>query len=630
MPAAKGASQDPAAFARHQARAARYPRAFRLQLTLLAVAGDAALTAAIVLPWALPIAFGALFFNVELFYWVGGGATLFLAWVFRPSFRLEGRELRKEDAPVLFADIDELRQKLGVARGIRILLDDSLNAGAVETRGYFGLLGTRRTLLLGIPLLLALSRQDVLAVIAHELGHFSRRHGLLGHWLYRARVGWIEFGEFVTESDSAFDRAAAWYARHFLAYFGPRSFVLSRQCEYEADADAAAVAGAANIAHALARIAVVDAYRQGEFARDMATWQRLSPRPPQDFHERFGALVRELPQERAAQWLEEALRAPSSWQDTHPGLAERLRALRRKPTLAASCGDAGATFFRDRWPSLLAEFSAAWALRERGAWLLEHAWLTVVAQPFLDASPAEVAAMDPAASLARGRVLRILQPAEGLRALQELCARHPQCAAGKFAFAAALLAEGDATGCAMLEELARSNLPLRLPAFERIAAFYARRGDDANAERWETWRQQAYRRQADAVAQVLAQVEAGVMKSSALQGPARHALAVATRLDPSIAGAWLIEDRVDVRLAESKPPVPLTVQVLVLRVDAGETARVNEQESQIAERYRRFMQRLLAPDVVPAVLTYFTTETLPASLAENPGLRLDAAKPAES
>ena len=111
--------------------------------------------------------------------------------------------------------------------------DAELNASAAETRGLFGVLGTRRVLTLGVPLLGTLSREELMAVIAHEYGHFSRRHGRLGHWLYRARVGWLRYAEHVDESDSTFYRAAAWYAARFVPYFSARSFVHSRQCEYE-------------------------------------------------------------------------------------------------------------------------------------------------------------------------------------------------------------------------------------------------------------------------------------------------------------------------------------------------------------------------------------------------------------
>src|SRR6185295_19361664 len=177
-------------------------------------------------------------YATPMLIWLGVAAIAFFIWVFRPTFSLPDREL-KEPVPKLHAELGALKKKLRVPGHMKIYLDDRLNAAAMQTRGYFGVVGTRSGLILGVPLLLALSREQVLAVVAHEFGHFSRRHGLLGQWLYRARAGWIEYTKQVQQSDSVLDVAAAALAEEFLPYFSARSFVESRQCEYEADADAA-------------------------------------------------------------------------------------------------------------------------------------------------------------------------------------------------------------------------------------------------------------------------------------------------------------------------------------------------------------------------------------------------------
>ena len=244
-----------------QRKAAQNPRAYRRRLAVLAVAGDIALTAIqVILPLAALVLFGVLNALVllgglptipVLFYWVGAAALIFLVWLVRPTVRWDGRELTAQQAPDLHEAIIELRRRLQVPGRMHVFLDDSFNAGAAESRGFLGLFGTRFALTLGVPLLAALSGDQVLAVIAHELGHFSRRHGRLGHWLYRARVGWIDYARQVEESDSPFDRAAAWYSSRFVPFFSIHCFVHSRQCEYEADADAALAVGGERVAGAL-------------------------------------------------------------------------------------------------------------------------------------------------------------------------------------------------------------------------------------------------------------------------------------------------------------------------------------------------------------------------------------------
>src|SRR5262245_9545564 len=135
-------SQDPAIIDRLQREALGNPRAYRLRLALLAIAGDIALTVAQVLPLAAPIIFGVLLVNRWPFYWLGAATLVFLAWLLRPTFRFEGREVKADEAPRLHKDIAALRKTLDVDRRLRVYLDDSFNASAAETRGLFGRFGT--------------------------------------------------------------------------------------------------------------------------------------------------------------------------------------------------------------------------------------------------------------------------------------------------------------------------------------------------------------------------------------------------------------------------------------------------------------------------------------------------------
>ncbi len=388
MAAATKVAQDPEIIARLQSEAARNPGAYRLRLALIAIAGDLALMVTRVLPWAAPIIIGVLLINLKLYYWLGGAAILFLIWMLRPGFRFSGRELTAEEAPELFREIAGLKRKLRVPGRMRIYLDGSLNASAAESRGLFGVLGTQSALTLGVPLLIALDREQVLAVVAHEFGHFSRRHGRLGTWLYRARVGWMQYAEQVDDSDSSFDRAAAWYARQFVPFFSARSLVHSRQCEYEADADAALACGSSCVAAALARIAVLARLWDEHLPRRIAGWQLDMPTPPADFHERFERVSRECPASDQQALLDKELRAPSGWLDTHPSLSERLASLKEAPRLAAAADCAGERLLGDAWPKVLAEFNAKWSRDARSGWLLDHLRLKHVTHALLAAGPA--------------------------------------------------------------------------------------------------------------------------------------------------------------------------------------------------------------------------------------------------
>ena len=55
--------------------------------------------------------------------------------------------------------------------------------------------------------------------------------------------------------------------------------------------------------------------------------------------------------------MDEAMRMPSSWLDTHPSLSERLASARQEPRLGEGVRSAGEELFGNAWTALLAEFN---------------------------------------------------------------------------------------------------------------------------------------------------------------------------------------------------------------------------------------------------------------------------------
>ena len=114
MAASTRIAPNPALIARLQSEAARHPTIYRWRLVALAIAGDVALTTVQVIFIAMPILVGMVFVNNRYIYWLGAGAIVLLIWLVRPTYRLQGRELKRDEAPKLFSEIDALRKKLQV------------------------------------------------------------------------------------------------------------------------------------------------------------------------------------------------------------------------------------------------------------------------------------------------------------------------------------------------------------------------------------------------------------------------------------------------------------------------------------------------------------------------------------
>lgn len=602
-----------AQIARLEAEAARHPVAYRWRLGAVAIAGDILLTGAQIAPWALPIAGGVLVVNHPFFYWLGAAALVLFVYLVRPGLRLRGRELTQREAPKLFAEMDALRDKLQVRGRMDVMLDDSFNAGALETRGLFGLVGTRRVLILGIPLLAALTREQVLAVIAHEFGHFSRRHGRLGHWLYRARVGWIEFSHQLEQSDLALDRAAAWCAELLVPYFSRLSFVHSRRCEYEADADAAAATGSGAFAQALTGVAVGARLWEEGFPTALARLRLNAAAAPVDFYERFASAAGTWPTPELEKWRAEALREPPSWLDTHPRLAERLAALGEVAKPEVSSGGAGSELLGETWPIVLGEFNAAWREGAQWEWAFEHLRFKHLLAPLLAGDAAAMAQWPHQDLLARAKALRAISPAEGLAELRQLHERNPGEAAITLAYGAALLIEKDPAGVPLLEGLVLDQPAFRVPVYLRLANYYSRSDDEAS-KRWLTRLDGAAKRRAAAAAMFMQNFELGRATASTLSTQAQALVADAVSLDPCVDRAWLLAGREPLATNELAHAADLEIHALILTLDPNALAREGAHDGTATARYRYAMEALVAADAEVVVKTYFTTEHLPAAL----------------
>jgi Zn-dependent protease with chaperone function len=516
---------------------------------------------------------------------------LFFVWVMRPSFRVRGRPVKKTEAPQLFRELEELRDKLRVPGRMEVVLDDKFNAGAAESLGLFGLVGTRRVLMLGVPLLATLNRDELRAVLAHEFGHFSRRHGRFGQWLYRARIGWLKYAAYVSESDSPLESAAIRYAAWFVPYFSVRSFVHSRQCEYEADADGALAVGSKAFAAALTRTAVTAKFEEDAFPRQVEAWQQESPVPPRDFNARFAQAAHDAATTDLAALLEASLDGRSGWSDTHPTLSERLAALHEKPHLAAPGISAGESLLGNAWPAIREEFDAQWT-RENGVeWALEHF-----------------------------KLKHRCPPAKALAELRALHESDPSDSEVAFAYAAALLEEDDAAGVTLMARLLQNSPLYRLPGHERLLAYYERRADAPQVQRCQELVKLAARRKQKALTDLLDAKDGGKVTPSSLAANIRHALRDAIALDSAVQKAWLVQGAAELQIAATGASAPAIAHVLVLTLDPQVLANGGEDEPMVRRRYAAALASLVAANEMPVVRTFFTTETVPAVFAASAAL----------
>jgi Zn-dependent protease with chaperone function len=171
------------------------PEQYRLRVALLAILGYAYIFLVLAGLMAL---IGALIFFMVFSNRISAAvikASIFLLliiWVIVQSLwvtfpKPEGQPLSRQQVPQLFDLVDELTTSLQAPRFHKILLNEEFNAAVIQVPrlGIFG--WQENYLLLGLPLMQALSLEQFKAVLAHELGHLSGNHSRFAAWIYRIR-----------------------------------------------------------------------------------------------------------------------------------------------------------------------------------------------------------------------------------------------------------------------------------------------------------------------------------------------------------------------------------------------------------------------------------------------------------
>ncbi|GAB3664909.1 hypothetical protein GCM10027589_29240 [Actinocorallia lasiicapitis] len=235
-----------------------------------------------------------------------------------------GVRVSQADAPELWATVRELAAEVRTRAPKEIVLIADVNAAVHEQTRLLGLIGGKRTLAIGVPLLLGLRVDQMRAVLAHELGHYSGRHTRLAGSAYRGRLA---IGTALGGVSNA--NVAAWplklYARLYLLVDN----AVSRRQELEADRASVRLAGRDAAASALRELPVLDAaygFYLGAYVE--AGWS--AGHTPDDLFAGFAALLEARRDELEDLRAEEPDGEGSRW-DTHPPIGRRIETIMASP-----------------------------------------------------------------------------------------------------------------------------------------------------------------------------------------------------------------------------------------------------------------------------------------------------------
>jgi Zn-dependent protease with chaperone function len=391
-----------------------------------------------------------------------------------------GERLTRAMVPELFAMLESLRSRLATPRIHEVLLTPDFNAGVMQVP-RLGLLGWHRSyLFIGLPLMKSLTVEQFQAVLAHELGHLSGGHARAGNWIYRLRLIWQRLEAAIALTSDWGTLPIRVFFKWYIPRFSATSFPLARANEYEADRAAINLTSARSAAQALTAVSIVGSYLSEKYWPKIHSAARELPQPAfAPYSEFMATAVQDVPPHELQTWQETALASRTSYNDTHPSLADRLKAMGAEPEFAPpSSGDSAERLLGAARLRLESAFDAQWRERVAESWKQVHE-NTRTQRLRLSELRSQAAQM----GLDEVKALELADleedvgegPVASLRMRRALVAKYPDSAAARFSLGRQLLRSGDADGVPLMETLIEKETHAFLAGAELLRDYYVRR-----------------------------------------------------------------------------------------------------------------------------------------------------------
>ena len=453
--------------------------------------------AIIVLIWFFPVTFWLVVKIAVKFVWfviVGITAVLgFLGNTIRSLWTKtpepEGIELNRENAPEIFALAGKMSVNLNASFPDKILLTEDYNA-AVMTLPRFGMFGKKVFLLAGLPLMQAISPAQFEAVVAHEFGHISRRHGRFSAWIYRLHETWDVFLKSQEQHEHKFSFLYSKFVNWYFPYFSAYSFVLMRRHEREADQDAARLVGAQQLGEALINTEVKGINLAQNFWRKILEQAQHQTKPPEKVFSQMAMSFREENGFYDVVNLAKAVAVRTDYRDSHPALGERLKLIgywnaekNDLPDLPAPVSRNAAEVYLGETARQFADsFDAAWQSRVEADWRARHKHLAEVQKRLTELeSKTETLTADEMYETAMLTAEKF-GAKESIEPLRETVEKYPENSNANFSLGAVLLDDDQEEGIAFLEKAKQREISLKVPADEVVFEYLRRKGRDKEAE----------------------------------------------------------------------------------------------------------------------------------------------------
>ena len=296
-----------------------------------------------------------------------GFAVKLASALFRSRGGDNGVRLERKDAPKLFEMLDRIRDKGKGPPFERVFITGILNASVSRHTGKLGFFGFGPvTLSLGLPLMQALNREQLEAVVGHEYGHVAAKDNAFGQWVYRIRNSWLYLGDRLKTEQLWYALRLNRFYQWFLGFFSAYSFTLSRLCEFEADAFAGRIVGNEKIAEALVAVDIHAEAMRSDFWDNIWGKAKTEAEP---LETPFLLMPQFFCQPRDVKGLlSDIEKEETGFTSTHPATVERVHALGANVVPPRLSGGAATELLGVLEKHLSAAFDKSWQVQNRSVW----------------------------------------------------------------------------------------------------------------------------------------------------------------------------------------------------------------------------------------------------------------------
>lgn len=283
-----------------------------------------------------------------------------LVIVLKPIFKIfekpkrKGTEIKREDYPDLFGLIDEVVKEVDCLQPKHVRVSNECNAYVFHSNLLGYIRSGSQNLTIGLPLLYAMNKTEMKAILAHEFGHFTQKSVSTNRVANLSEFICASIARAEQEIENEDENSVARWARGFARLAGkimagqyhkiaPLNGVLSRAQEFDADHFSQLIAGTDGSISALCKLDHMSD-RWNEFYSMLVTYQKEKEWAPDDVHNLFGIVSRRAdtqsgleicPQDHLSKPVDRLTSRITSadMDDTHPSIEERLKAIRSYPEI---------------------------------------------------------------------------------------------------------------------------------------------------------------------------------------------------------------------------------------------------------------------------------------------------------